>query len=260
MTLYDTNLVVINKYSRPGIKLQSVKGIVEHWTANLGGTDTGHQSFFDGLDGGGSRYAGAHIFVDKDSATLIIPLDEVAYHANESKCRVSALGTNANLNTIGIEMCVEKDGSIHPDTVERTKQITAHLCSFYKLNPATDIYRHYDITGKNCPRPWVEQPILFDNFKKDVQTIVNPVKEVAPVLTDKITIHNTALWQVRPLVKEYKEKGLKAYCWRVNDLPKDVLPQETDAYKFVIETDFQTANTVKIELSSRGYTVDWTSL
>jgi N-acetylmuramoyl-L-alanine amidase len=78
--------------------------------------------------------------------------------------------------------------------------------------------------------------------------------------TDKITIHNTALWQVRPLVKEYKEKGLKAYCWRVNDLPKDVLPQETDAYKFVIETDFQTANTVKIELSSRGYTVDWTSL
>ena len=104
MSLYDTNLVNINKFSRPGIKLQSVKGIIEHWTANPGASDTAHQTFFDGADGGGGRYAGAHIFVDKDSATLIIPLDEVAYHANESKCRASKLGTNANLTTIGIEM------------------------------------------------------------------------------------------------------------------------------------------------------------
>jgi N-acetylmuramoyl-L-alanine amidase CwlA len=259
MTLYNTDLVQPNKYSRPQIPLVQVKGIVNHWTANPGGTDTGHQTFFDGEDGGGSRYAGAHFFVDKDSAVLIIPLNEVAYHANEKTCRVPKLGTNANLCTIGIEMCVEKDGTIHPDTVKRTAELNAHLLSFYKLT-TDDIYRHYDVTGKNCPRPWVEQPILFDNFKKDVHAILNPVKEVPKVNTDKITLHYTALWQTRKLVDEYKAKGFKAYGWRVTDLGKDVLPQETDAYKFVIETDFKSAGAIKLELESRGYKVEWTAL
>lgn len=86
------------------------------------------------------------------------------------------------------------------------------------------------------------------------------VKETPKLYTDKIMIHNTALWQVRPLVKEFKEKGLKAYCWRVVDLPKDVLPQESDAYKFVVETDMKGAGALKLELEKRGYKVEWTSI
>ncbi|MEM5599123.1 N-acetylmuramoyl-L-alanine amidase [Niallia circulans] len=143
---------------RPGFKLLGVKGIVMHWTANPGASDTAHKSFFDGSDGGGSRYAGAHIFVDSDSATLIVPLTEVAYHANEKACKVSKLkatasyytGGGANLTTIGIEMCVEKDGTIHKNTVQRCVNIVAELCKKYKLNPLTDVYRHFDITGKTA--------------------------------------------------------------------------------------------------------------
>ena len=91
-------------------------------------------------------------------------------------------------------------------------------------------------------------------------TYKEPVKESPKLYTDKITINNTALWQVRPLVKEFKEKGLKAYCWRVVDLPKDVMPQESDAYKFVIETDFKSAGALKLELEKRGFKVDWTAI
>jgi N-acetylmuramoyl-L-alanine amidase CwlA len=180
MSIYNTDLVVVNKYSRPAYKLLSVKGIVIHWTANPGGTDTGHKTFFDGSDGGGGRYAGCHFFVDKDSATLIIPLDEVAYHANDMACRIPKLKAtasfykngNANLTTIGIEMCVEKDGTIHPDTISRTVQLTSHLCSFYKLK-TDDIYRHYDVTGKNCPAPWVANGQLFVDFKNRVNANLN---------------------------------------------------------------------------------------
>lgn len=184
MSLYNTDLVVVNKYSRPAFKLLGVKGIVIHWTANPGGTDTGHKTFFDGSDGGGGRYAGCHFFVDKDSATLIIPLDEVAYHANDMACRIPKLmatasyykNGNANLTTIGIEMCVEKDGTIHPDTISRTVELTSHLCTFYKLE-TDDIYRHFDITGKNCPAPWVQNPQLFVDFKNRVK---QPVVQSTP--------------------------------------------------------------------------------
>lgn len=185
MGLYDIDYVVKNKFSRPGYKLLDVLGIVLHWTANPGGTDENHADFFDGADGGGSRYAGAHMFVDKDSATLIIPLDEVAYQANEKACRIARLKGSikradgstyhgdANVTTISLELCVEKDGTIHPDTIARAVKIVAEWCKKYKLD-VNDIYRHYDVTGKLCPRPFVDNPAMFTNFKNNVQNILTP--------------------------------------------------------------------------------------
>lgn len=181
MTLWKEDFVVINKYSRPALKLLTVKGIIMHWTATPGASDENEKKFFDGADGGGERYASAHLFIDRDSATLIIPLNEVAYHANEKPSKVSSLkatasyytGGNANLNTIGIEMCVEKDGTIHKDTIKRTAEVVAELCKKFNLDPLKDIYRHFDITGKNCPAPWVSKPADFTAFKKTVDGIVN---------------------------------------------------------------------------------------
>jgi N-acetylmuramoyl-L-alanine amidase len=200
--LWNVDYVVKNPFSRPGYKLLDVRGIVVHWTANPGATDENHQKFFDGSDGGGGRYAGAHIFVDRDSATLIIPLDEIAYHANERACRISKLKGSikrandtyygdANVTTIGIEMCVEKDGSLHPNTVAQTVGIVAELCKMYKLT-ANDVYRHYDITGKNCPAPWVSNPAHFTNFKANVAAVLGQ-KIPAPV--------------VKPAVKGVSSKG-----------------------------------------------------
>lgn len=182
MAIWKEDFVVKNQYSRSGDKLLWVKGIVMHWTADPGATDIAEKNFFDGKDGGGGRYASAHFFVDRDSATLIIPLDEVAYHANEKPCRVDKLKATAgyytnggaNLTSIGVEMCVEKDGTIHGATVKKAEQVVAELCKSYKLNPLTDIYRHNDITGKNCPAPWVNHPELFAQFKKDVNAILHP--------------------------------------------------------------------------------------
>jgi N-acetylmuramoyl-L-alanine amidase len=87
MACWKEDFIVKNEFSRPGIKLLGVKGIVMHWTATPGATRPERTDFFDGKDGGGGRYASAHFFVDRDSATLIIPLDEVAYHANEHACK-----------------------------------------------------------------------------------------------------------------------------------------------------------------------------
>ena len=31
--------------------------------------------------------------------------------------------------------------------------------------PIQNVVRHYDVTGKDCPAPFVEQPSLWDDFK-----------------------------------------------------------------------------------------------
>lgn len=202
MALWTTDYVILNQYSRPGTKLVGHRGIVLHWTADPGATDENEHNFFDGSDGGGGRYASAHIFVDRDSATLIIPLDEVAYHANEKPCRIPKLqatqGTytgGANLTAIGVEMCVEQDGTIHPDTVTRTVQVVAELCRMYN-NSIDDIYRHFDITGKNCPAPYVANPALFIDFKNRVAADLNGAAPApAPAPTPQ---------PVTPVVDQYK--------------------------------------------------------
>jgi N-acetylmuramoyl-L-alanine amidase len=197
MAPWKVDYVIKNQFSRPGTKNNGVKGIVMHWTATPGASDTNEQAFFDGSDGGGGRYASAHLFVDRDSATLTIPLDEVAYHANDHACRVSFLAPNANFTSIGIEMCVEKDGTIHAETVERSAQVAAELCRMYKLDPLTKIVRHFDVTGKNCPAPWVADSSKLTAFKNRVKALVAPAPTPAPAPTTTYTVQaGDSLWGI----------------------------------------------------------------
>lgn len=233
MSAWIERLLTPNKFSRPQIPLLVVKGVILHWTANPGADDDDHVKFFDGADGGGSRYAGAHIFVDRDSALLDIPLNEVAYHANEKQSKIAKFiatspaykGGNANLTTIGIEMCVEKDGTIHPDTVTRTVSIVSELCKMFKLT-TDDVYRHYDITSKNCPAPWVSNGQLFLDFKNRVgDTLNNPI---APVSTSKGAINKGSVVTVKTTATQYETgqtisthvKGGKYTVLQVKDVSK----------------------------------------
>lgn len=178
---YQVKHINKNKFSRPVYKLLALEAIVIHYTANHGGTSDNHFNYFNNLNG---RYASAHIFVDKLKTLEIIPLNEVAFHANERKAGslISSLnasasyykGGNANLNTIGIEMCMEKDGTIHPDTIQRTILAVQKLQKQFGVLP---IYRHFDITGKRCPLPFVANEKLWTKFLADVRVIDELQKE-----------------------------------------------------------------------------------
>ena len=174
MSIIKNDYVIKNKFSRPGTVRQKTMGIIVHYTANPGGTAKNHADFFDGADGGGGRYAGAQVFVDKVQALALMPLNEVAYQANEAGCRIATLkgslggyNGNANVTTLGVEMCIERDGSIATETFNRTVDVVVELCRKYNLNQ-NNLYRHYDVTGKNCPAPWVARPADFTRFKNAV--------------------------------------------------------------------------------------------
>ncbi len=176
--MWIEKLVKVNPVTRPGTKLKGVRKIINHYTANPGASAYNHYKYFNGTAIAQKRYASAHIFVDKTEAYLIIPLNEVAYHANDGSYRgVPELKPNANLYSIGIELCIEKDGTFHPETLRRAAEINAELCKRFKLDPHKDIVRHYDVTHKNCPARWVKYPKEFTVFKNMVAHVMNPPKK-----------------------------------------------------------------------------------
>ena len=173
MSVVKNKYIKINKFTRPGNKLVGVKGIIIHWTANPGATALNHYDYFN--NGGGGRYASAHIFVDEKEVLCIIPLNEVAYAANETgKSKIAKFngnfgypGGNANGCTISVEMCVEKNGTISKVVENKTVEVVAELCKKYGLTEK-DVYRHYDVTGKSCPTPFIGGS-RFTSFKSKVK-------------------------------------------------------------------------------------------
>jgi N-acetylmuramoyl-L-alanine amidase CwlA len=169
MVAWRDDFIRINQYSRPGSSLTAVRKIILHYTANPGASASNHQRYFNNLT---DRYASAHLFVDKIEAICIIPLNEVSYQANDGSYRgVEALKPNANFLSVGVEMCQEPDGSFHPDTVTRAVQVCADLCRKFGLS-ASDIVRHYDVTHKYCPGPYVDNAALFTAFKNRVGDVL----------------------------------------------------------------------------------------
>ncbi|WP_123032255.1 N-acetylmuramoyl-L-alanine amidase [Bacillus sp. TYF-LIM-B05] len=166
------NFVKVNQYTRPGLKLSGVKGIVMHWTATPGATALNERNYFNGTCIADKRYASAHYFVDRNEAQYIIPENEMAYHAHDqNRCFVSFLKPNANQTSISVEMCVEKNGTIHDETVQNAAELVADLCKRFKLS--TDkIVRHYDVTNKNCPAPWVSDSSKLAAFRKKVDGLL----------------------------------------------------------------------------------------
>ncbi|MEC0543600.1 peptidoglycan recognition protein family protein, partial [Bacillus glycinifermentans] len=161
-----------------------VKGIVMHWTATPGASALNERNYFNGTCIADKRYASAHYFVDRKEAQLIIPENEVAYHAHDqNRCYVSFLKPNANTTAIGVEMCVEKDGKIHSETVQNAAELVADLCKRYGLS-TNKIVRHYDVTNKNCPAPWVSDSSQLTAFRKKVDSLLGK-KTVSKTTPDK---------------------------------------------------------------------------
>jgi hypothetical protein len=51
------------------------------------------------------------------------------------------------------------------------------------LDPANDIVRHYDVTHKNCPAPWVTDSSKFNDFKNSVVAKLAPADSADGKLT-----------------------------------------------------------------------------
>lgn len=152
-------LLTPNRYSRPGIKTERIRGIVIHYTANPGSSAMQNRNYFEGLKDTHLTEASSHFVVGLEGEIIqCVPLNEVAYASN-----------NRNSDTISVETCHwEEDGAYTDETYESMVQLTAWLCKKYDLTEQ-DIIRHYDIKGKICPKYFVEHEDAWIQFKMDVK-------------------------------------------------------------------------------------------
>jgi N-acetylmuramoyl-L-alanine amidase len=155
-------------------RTQPVRYIVMHYTANNGDTARDNCDYYHRV---GGLQASAHYFVDEYGVMQSVLEGDTAWHCGaraywHPECR--------NSNSIGIEMCSRKraDGSyyIKPETVANAAALAKDIMQRYGID--TDhVLRHYDVTGKRCPMPWVDDPAQWDAFKASLAPEENTVEE-----------------------------------------------------------------------------------
>lgn len=187
-------LITPNTYSRPQKKIGKVKNIVIHWIGNAGTTAENNAKYFDGLkigkknSNGNYIYASSHYIIGNDGVVVrCVPEGEVAYHASD-----------ANGHSIGVEIChPDWEGKPTQGAYESLVNLIVELCRKYKLEPTQAIIRHYDVTGKMCPKYYVEDREAFKKLKEDVKGKMSEDKEIleaVKVLQKKGIISSPEVW------------------------------------------------------------------
>ena len=70
---------------------------------------------------------------------------------------------------MSIECChPDESGQFTDATYQSLVQLTGWLCHRFDLS-AEDVIRHYDVTGKDCPKYFVEHEDAWVQFRQDVQ-------------------------------------------------------------------------------------------
>jgi len=208
MLKVNTDYIPLGHPNRPGTKLYGLKARVWHGTANLNSTagdemhrkymgraykkqwnsKLGKYEYFE-ADGRPFVFGGAHVFIDKDSATIMVPLDEVVWgcgdrpndynngYKGQTKLATEVFNNQNNYYTWNIELCM--------NDMSAWEQVLSNAIEFartYMPNPDISDYRHFDMTGKYCPSPMVDNSpglcpawVLFrDRVRKALLTPVIP--------------------------------------------------------------------------------------
>ena len=157
-------LLDVNPYSRPGTPLEEVNGVVVHYVGNPGTTAEQNRSYFAGLAQSGETYASSHFVIGLDGEIIqCIPLDEIAYASSQR-----------NVDTIAIECChPDEEGKFTDATYQSLLRLVRWLQEEFHLDNS-QVIRHYDVTGKECPLYYVRNPEAWEQFLTDLSNTPVP--------------------------------------------------------------------------------------
>lgn len=177
--------------------LSRIKFIVVHYTGNNGDTAYSNTNYFKSYRG-----ASAHYFVDETSIYQSIEDKNIAWHCGayvyyHPSCR--------NFNSIGVELCSIKDSkgnfTFKEKTVDNAVWLIKGLMEKYNV-PVTSVVRHYDVTHKRCPEPFVRDTKAWESFKK--RLIIDKIEEDDEVV-EKIKINiNGKNYEANRILKDDK--------------------------------------------------------
>lgn len=159
---------MITPYNRTRSNNKKNEYIVIHYTGNNGDTAYSNAKYFM-RELAPQNKASAHYFVDENKIYQSVEDKDIAWHVGAKKyyndCR--------NENSIGIEMCsyrVGYDYFIEQGTKENTIKLTQELMLKYNIK-SDKVVRHYDVTRKICPKPFVQNEDQWESFKKEIEWV-----------------------------------------------------------------------------------------
>ena len=149
-------------------RAQPVSFLVYHYVGATGG-GAANARYFHNTAGTG---ASAHYFVGHASEGAEIwssvPEADTAWHCGAKTYRHPEC---RNANSIGIEMCCHRRGDgtwyIDEETMAAAAELGRDILARYGI-PLDHVLRHYDVTGKLCPRPLIDEGAWAD-FKKRLE-------------------------------------------------------------------------------------------
>ena len=165
----DVRLLTPNEYSRPELPLEEVKGIVVHYVGNPCSTALENRNYFESLKdqkGSNATSVSSHFVIGMEGEVIqCIPLQDRSYASN-----------HRNSDTISIECChPDTTGKFYDSTYTSLVNLCAYLCREFELEVKA-VIRHYDVTGKACPKYFVDHEEEWEKFQKDVATALEVIK------------------------------------------------------------------------------------
>lgn len=144
----------VDNYQRG--RAQPVSFLVFHYVGATGGARA-NARYYGTTPGIG---ASAHYFVDHAPGVEVwasVPEGDTAWHCGAKRYRHPDC---RNANSIGVEMCCHQDASggwyIDEATLAAAAELGRDIMERYGI-PLDHVLRHYDVTGKLCPRPLIDE-------------------------------------------------------------------------------------------------------
>ena len=133
--------------------------IFVHYTANAGTSAAQNRSYFENLGITGETSASAHFVIGYEGEIIqCLPLSEIGYAVKEH-----------NYNSISIECCyLQENGKFEDATYDSLIQLLGWLLKEYDLGPSA-VLRHYDSSGKKCPKYYVEHEEAWEKLLEDLE-------------------------------------------------------------------------------------------
>ena len=151
----DVQIIDIDGASRRGTSLSDINDIVIHYVGNPGTSAQANRNWYANP----SSNVSSHFIVGlKGEIIQCIPLHEKSSASN-----------HRNDDTISIEVChPDASGKFNAATYDSLVNLTAWLVKSCGLT-VDNVIRHYDVTGKECPRYYVRNEDAWNQFKADVK-------------------------------------------------------------------------------------------
>ena len=151
----DVQIIDIDGASRRGTSLSDIHDIVIHYIGNPGTSAQANRDWYANP----SSNVSSHFIVGlKGEIIQCIPLHEKSSASN-----------HRNGDTISIEVChPDASGKFNAATYDSLVDLTAWLVKSCNLT-VDNVIRHYDVTGKECPRYYVRNEDAWNQFKADVK-------------------------------------------------------------------------------------------